>query len=193
MRCDTPHQNKSAKYATQHFHIWSIAMVLVTPITLHSALTPLSPHLVPVITSPGSSVSPRLSSPLPGRYTCVPRHRIWRWPWRMVVSIETALFSMGLLAALWHCILPHFASLLNKKKKRHKCASFPFYSTSFLWLMLTSQCTSCIYPWGFCHSFRKDLQPCLPQWSTDPEQVGHLWRDTESHVLSHLLHRCSKW
>lgn len=51
----------------RHLLIWSLAVVQIILDYMYSELTALSPHLVPVITSPGSSVSPIPSSPLPGR------------------------------------------------------------------------------------------------------------------------------
>lgn len=78
----------------------------------HLCLTESTPHLVPVITRPGSRVSPCVSSsPCPALYTCVPTHWILWVPWLTVVSIRTALFSVGLEADVKHWIFPHLACL----------------------------------------------------------------------------------
>lgn len=71
-----------------------------------------SPHLVPVMTRPGSGRSPWPSWVL---YTYVPRHFTSMPSVRMVVSMDTALVPLGFLAALWHWIFPHLASLMEKK------------------------------------------------------------------------------
>lgn len=78
----------------------------------HLCLTESTPHLVPVITRPGSRVSPCVSSSTcPALYTCVPIHWIVMVPWFTVVSMRTALFSVGLEADVKHWIFPHLASL----------------------------------------------------------------------------------
>lgn len=76
------------------------------------SLTEWLPHLVPVKTRPGSRVSPCGSSSSWWRlYTCVPKHTIFFLSPETVVSIRTALFSIGLAAEAEHWILPHLASL----------------------------------------------------------------------------------
>lgn len=81
------------------------------------SLTESAPHLVPVMTRPGSRVSPcASSSPCPTLYTCVPIHWIFLLPTLTVVSMRTALFSMGLEAEAKHWIFPHLASLAEITK-----------------------------------------------------------------------------
>lgn len=75
-------------------------------------LTESSPHFVPVMTKPGSRVSPcDSSSPCPSMYTCVPIHWIFSLPTVTEVGMGTALFSSGLEAEVKHWIFPHLASL----------------------------------------------------------------------------------
>lgn len=81
-------------------------------------LTESTPHLVPVMTRPGSRVSPcASSSPCPALYTCVPIQWILLLPTVTVVSMQTALFSMGLEAEDKHWIFPHWASLAEIIKR----------------------------------------------------------------------------
>lgn len=88
-------------------------------ITRMLSLTESTPHLVPVITRPGSRVSPCASSSLcPALYTCVPMHRIFLLPMVTVVSMRTALFSMGLEAEDKHWIFPQMASLVGERRER---------------------------------------------------------------------------
>lgn len=107
------------------------------------SLTESTPHLVPVMTRPGSRVSPWVSSSTcPDLYTCVPIHWIFLVPTVTVVSMRTALFSMGLEADVKHWIFPHLASLedmIHKvdhifvecgwgwKKRRDLCEVYCFY------------------------------------------------------------------
>jgi len=80
--------------------------------------TAFSPHLVPGRTRPGSRVSFWLCLSWPCWYTCVPLHRIFCWPILTLVSMATALDSIGLLAVLWHWIFPHLA-FLNREPTAH--------------------------------------------------------------------------
>lgn len=83
-----------------------------------------SPHLVPVMTRPGSGRSPCPSWVL---YTYVPRHFTSMPSVRIVVSMDTALVPLGFLAALWHWIFPHLASLLEKRScESHELFFFLF-------------------------------------------------------------------
>lgn len=83
-----------------------------------SRLTESTSHLVPVMTKPGSRVSPwASSSPCPALYTCVPMQRSFLLPIVTVVSMGTALFSMGLEAEDKHWIFPQIASLVGTKRE----------------------------------------------------------------------------
>lgn len=82
-------------------------------------LTESTSHLVPVMTRPGSRVSPcASSSPCPVLYTCVPMQRTFLLPMVTVVSMRTALFSMGLEAEDKHWIFPQMASLVRERRER---------------------------------------------------------------------------
>lgn len=82
------------------------------------SLTESTSHLVPVMTSPGSRVSPcASSSPCPALYTCVPKQRTFLLPVVTVVSMRTALFSMGLEAEDKHWIFPQIASLVGVRRE----------------------------------------------------------------------------
>lgn len=82
-------------------------------------LTESTSHFVPVMTRPGSRVSPcASSSPCPALYTCVPMQRTFLLPMVTVVSMRTALFSMGLEAEDKHWIFPQIASLVGERRGR---------------------------------------------------------------------------
>lgn len=127
--CGEKWRNKSEKQVfhpaslltgKRHKNISEVETQVFTTVKLQhyicASLTESTPHLVPVMTRPGSRVSPcTSSSPCPALYTCVPIHRIFLLPTLTMVSMRTALFSIGLEAEDKHWIFPHWASLTDKK------------------------------------------------------------------------------
>lgn len=102
--------------AAETLPAWQITARNIRMVTRMLILTESTPHLVPVMTRPGSRVSPcASSSPCPALYTCVPKQRTFLLPMVTVVSMRTALFSIGLEAEDKHWIFPQIASLVGGK------------------------------------------------------------------------------
>lgn len=160
------------------------------------SLTESTPHLVPVMARPGSRVSPWVSSSTcPDLYTCVPIHWIFTVPTVTVVSMRTALFSMGLEADVKHWIFPHLASLEDMiHKVDHifvECGWVPQKRRCLF--VFTCPYSSCTSPADLSHSFQTCPQLHWPSWNTVLGLHVHLWsKGKRKHIKYFCLQAQSK-